>query len=345
MAIIELRDRRESHSRYIYRVEIDSTPLGSGGMGTVFRGQQCDVTTGCTRDVAIKFLNSSLPQDVIERARRESDIRIKTDNLIEMIDFVEVDQQTSDGPKRHYHVVSELLHGVSLLDFLRGKLTDGSGTEIPFAARLYKRYLKDKTDFAVYMVKNILQGLFVLHSNGYVHRDIDPSNIMINEDGRIKVIDFGIAKNLHEDAGTYTDSNRVPVGTVMGTVMGKAAYSAPELVAGDVSNHNYTSDIYSTGIILYVILTGSLPFKGTPTEIHAKVLNAPMPIGKISDRKLRKIVKKATNKSQSKRYNTAAEFIADLDSYVTRKPDSNIWKIIGLITVSAVIGVLLGFLI
>lgn len=343
MPTIELRDRREARSRYVYKVDIDSTPLGSGGMGTVFRGQQVDVSTGYTQDVAVKFLNSSLSQDVIERARRESDIRLKTDNLIEMIDFVETDENTPEGKTRHYHVVSELLHGVSLLDFLRGKTTDGAGNEIPFAAKLYKRYKKDKTGFAIYMVKNILQGLFVLHSNGYVHRDIDPSNVMINDDGRIKIIDFGIAKNLHNEANAY-NMEGVAIGTVMGTVMGKAAYSAPELVAGDVSNHNYTSDIYSVGIILYVILTGTLPFKGTPTEIHAKVLNAPVPIGKISDRKLGRIIKKATNKKQSKRYSTAAEFITDLDTY-SKKPEDYSWGIILAVTAfAAICGILLGFL-
>ena len=131
---------------------------------------------------------------------------------------------------------------------------------------------------------------------------------MITTDRKVKIIDFGIAKKV--DSVTHNDQHL----TVVGQFMGKAAYAAPELVSGDLQNQNKTTDLYSVGIILYVLIVGELPFTGQLADIMNKQLTQPVPVKNISNSQLRKIVAKATQKDQSKRYQSAAHFIVDLES-------------------------------
>lgn len=337
MAIIELKNQSEKNPRYIYQFDSDRQPLGRGGMGVVYRGEQIDRTTDQRRDVAIKCLYNTLSTDVIERARSEASVRIKSDNLVEMIDFIETEETTPSGKTRHYHVVSEYLDGVSLLDFLQGKNVGAN----PYAKKLYSMYLNDREEFAIAIIRKVLNGLETLHQEGYVHRDVDPSNIMITADGNIKVLDFGIAKNLKD---------KIPMGasvTRAGTAMGKAAYSSPELVSGEVSKHLPQSDIYSAGIVLYVILTGKLPFTGSYTQITMQVLTQPTPVKNVENKRLGRIIAKATAKDSDKRYKTAEEFSAALDkvegSAQSGGSNKMMIAIIALATVAA--GVIIGLLI
>ncbi len=338
MPLVEIIDRNQQAPRYRYFIDTDAKPLGRGGMGVVYRGIQTDRYNGSKREVAIKAMHPGLPDDVIGRARNEASIRMVSPNLIEMIDFLECVFDSGNGPQVHYYVVSELLHGVSLLDLTGGRVTDGDGQVIPFAQTLYNQYTANRKSFVCFIAKNVLSGLFMLHTDGIIHRDIDPSNVMITSDNKVKLIDFGVAKRLTNEQNAD--------GTRFGTFIGKAAYSAPELVSGDIPKHSAPSDLYSVGILMYALLLEDLPFKGNITQITSAVLSKPMPLKNIPDGKLRKIIGKATRKDIDKRYQSATAFITDIDNVLSGKdPNKDLYIIVGSVAVAVIVGLILGLLV
>ena len=303
MSVMIIQGAAERLAKIHYEIDTEEKPLGVGGMGQVFKGIRVDEKPGVRIPVAIKFLFDDLPVNVIERARREASIQIHNENLVEMYGFIQIDEEIAPGKvHERYHVVSELLHGVMLYDLLKGKVTDNEGSLIPFAEELYRMYQNERREFAVFIIKNVLSGIMALHDKGYVHRDIDPSNIMITSDRKVKIIDFGIAKQM------ATLNTQDQLLTTAGMFMGKAAYAAPELVLGDVSHQNETTDIYAIGIMFFQLVTGNLPFEGATHEILEMQQHKKMPLQLIEDKALRKIIGKATEKEQSKRYQSAAEF-------------------------------------
>ena len=194
MTIIKLQGEAEKRKGISYQFDIEAAPIGEGGMGKVYRGFCVDERNGAKRPVAIKLLFDDLPASAIERAKREASIQLRNDNLIEMLGFIETQEVTPSGAiVKHGHIVSELLNGVSLYDLLEGKTKDRDGEDVPFAVKMLQDYQNDSEHFAQKVVMSVLSGLLALHDSGYIHRDIDPSNIMLTTDGRIKLIDFGIA--------------------------------------------------------------------------------------------------------------------------------------------------------
>lgn len=305
---IKLQGELEKSKGIYYELDSSAQLLGEGGTGKVFRGRQVTEATGEVKDVAIKFMYSDLPENIIERARREAEIKIKSDNLVEMMGFFEIEeQQANNKVVKRYHVVSELLIGVTLEDLMHGKTTDSMGNEIPFAQSLYKEYINDPYRFSLFVLKNVLSGLMALHDAGYIHRDIDPTNIMITSDEHVKLIDFGIAKQLKQ-LNTYDKSL-----TSAGVFIGKASYAAPEMVLGDIKNQSKRTDTYSAGILLYQCLVGHLPFEGADNEILAKQLKEKVPLNQVKQTAIRKVIAKATAKKQEERYQTAAEFRVALE--------------------------------
>ena len=307
MSIIRIQGINEIENGIVYEVDTESKPLGVGGMGQVYRGKRID-SKGISMDVAIKFLFDDLPQHVIERARREASIQIHNENLVEMFGFIQIDERvSSEIVHQRYHVVSELLEGVMLYDLLKGKTTDNEGKEVEFAHELYNQYINDRLNFALFIVKNVLSGIMALHDKGYIHRDIDPSNIMVTADRKVKIIDFGIAKQLS------TLNTQDQMLTTAGQFMGKATYAAPELVVGDVVHQNKTTDIYAVGILLFQLITGHLPFDGATHEVLDMQLHRKMPLQEIVQKNIRKIIGKATAKKQMERFQSAAEFRVALE--------------------------------
>ena len=340
MAIYKIQGKTEKRQGIYYEFDSDDKPLGEGGMGKVYRGRCVDEQTGIAHDVAIKFMFSDLPPYAIEKARREASIHFRHDNLVEMLGFIETESKTVLGETvQHYHVVSELLQGVSLDKLFEGKLTDQEGNFVPYAEKLFKDYQHDPNHFAVEIVKNILKGLMSMHDAGYIHRDIDPTNIMITADGHIKLIDFGIAKKMN--SLTTNDKHM----TKTGQFVGKPEYAAPELVLGAINEQNQTTDIYAVGILLFQCIVGRVPFTGDTNDVMQKQLHSKLPLNLIKHKGLRKIIATATEKSREKRYRSSAEFRVALEQLDLNNPGFE-WKplytyIIGGVAACAIVAALL----
>ena len=297
MLIKKLQGQLEKSKGIYYEYDAESTPLGEGGMGVVYRGFRVDQNTGLRTEVAIKALHADLPEEVYARAEREASIQLRHDNLVEMLGLISVFESNRWGESiYHHYVVSEFLHGIELSDLLAGRFDKIKDSNDRFARELYNNYIKDKEGTSIYIIKNILSGVLALHDKGYIHRDIDPSNIMVTSDGHIKLIDFGIAKNLKA-----LGSNDKLM-TAAGKFIGKAEYASPELVLGDVRSQNYTTDIYALGILFYRLLVGRLPFNGSQYEVLQNQLKSKVPVGNIENKALANVIKKATEKIQNNRY-------------------------------------------
>src|SRR4051812_5341165 len=148
------------------------------------------------------------------------------------------------------------------------------------------------------IMSGILDGLQYSHDRGVVHRDMKPANIMFTKDHRVKITDFGIAR--------LEDSNMTQTGMVIGT----PAYMSPEQFMGE--KVDWRSDIYSTGVVLYHMITGTRPYDGNLATIMNKVLNSPIPKPSISSPTaspaLDQIVMRAMAKKREQRFQSAAEF-------------------------------------
>lgn len=293
-----------------YEYDASSKPLGEGAMGRVFKGYRVVEATGQRTPVAVKCIFEGIPERLIERAIREASVRIDHKNLLRMYSFIEMVQtSTINGittSYKRYFVVMELLEGVTLHDFLQGHLTDQEGNIFPSIEALHLRFQKDKLVVVKDIVMGILDGLQALHDFGVLHRDLDPSNIMMTADGGLKIIDFGICKQQNtlntQDKGL----------TVSGIFMGKPYYASPELAIGDVVHQNQTTDIYAVGVILFQLCTGHVPFSGPNNEVLASHMRKPLPVKEIDIKPLQRIVSKATEKVQGNRYQSAMEFKADM---------------------------------
>ena len=323
MYVIKLQGDLEKRIGIYYEYDAESAPLGEGGMGRVFKGFRVVERTGERTPVAIKAIYDNIPERVVERARRESSIQLDNDNLIRMYGFVETTSNVNGTGKNtvHYHVIMELLVGVTLENVINGVTSDHTGMQIPFAAEIHSQYIQNRYATVVRIMKPILSGLMALHDNGFIHRDIDPSNIMLTIDGKIKLIDFGICKQI-VSLGSLDKAL-----TATGVFMGKVNYAAPELVLGDVKSQNYTTDIYALGVLLFQLCTGHLPFSGTDQEILSANLRKPIPLREIQRNDYKRIIKKATEKEQTKRYASVAELRVDLERVSTSESRGNFrWK-------------------
>ncbi|MGD8376379.1 MAG: serine/threonine-protein kinase, partial [Acidobacteriota bacterium] len=208
-------------------------PIGSGGMGEVYRARD----TKLDRDVALKVLSATLSGDPESMARFEREAKavaaLSHPNILAVHDF------GVDGDVAY--TVTELLEG----ETLRRRM---GGAALP---------LRKAVDYA----SQLAGGLAAAHDKGIVHRDLKPENLFITRDGRLKILDFGLARVMTPDAETpLTQSPTAGPGTQPGTVMGTVGYMSPEQVRGQPADPR--SDLFAFGAILYEMLAGSRAFPG-----------------------------------------------------------------------------------
>lgn len=328
MTIYRLQGLEEQRLNIHYEFDIDSQPLGEGAMGRVFRGECVDNKTNTRTPVAIKAIYDNIPERVISRARREASVRIDNPHLLSMKGFIEVPFASLVNDRQvictRYFVIMELLVGVTLYDMMCGTVTDYSGNVIPSVKALHDNFVADKIMTIRDIMTQVLRGVNALHEANYIHRDIDPSNIMITSDGTIKLIDFGICKPINA-LGTI-DRNL----TSTGVFMGKVNYASPELVIGDVTHQGPGTDIYALGILLFQLYTGHLPFSGDDNEVLLAHMRSPLPMKLIDNDSIKAIIKKSTQKSLSQRYGSADTMLFDVKQ-ITVTSRHNIYLYISIV--------------
>ena len=255
--------------------------VGTGGMAVVYRA----FDQKKNRIVAIKVLRPEYESDeeFVRRFSREAEAasKVSHENIVNMLDV------GIDGDMRY--IVMEDVDGQTLKEMIRQR-----GTIHP--------------DTAIRMAIRILAAVDHAHRNGIVHRDIKPQNIMVDNQGRVKVADFGIARLKAAQTTTTEEGSN-------GSVLGSVHYFSPEQARGEVADEK--SDLYSVGVVMYEMLTGRVPFDGeTSVSVALKhVSEEPKSMRDHQEgisKALDEVVMRALCKDASKRYQTAAEMAADL---------------------------------
>src|ERR1700730_1754667 len=218
--------------------------LGAGGMGEVYRAR--DPRLG--RDVAIKVLPTAFSADPDRLRRFEQEARAAA-SLNHSSILAVYDIGTDNGAP---YIVSELLEGETLRDRLKRGASSGSASEAGGLA------VRKAVDYAI----QIARGLSAAHEKGIVHRDLKPENLFVTADGRVKILDFGLAKLTEASAALAGAASlpTTPVGTQAGMMLGTMGYMAPEQVRGQAVDHR--ADIFAFGAILYEMLSGQRAFHG-----------------------------------------------------------------------------------
>ncbi|MBA2460656.1 MAG: Stk1 family PASTA domain-containing Ser/Thr kinase [Actinobacteria bacterium] len=254
-----------------------SRKLGAGGMAKVYLAEDQELG----RRVAIKILDDRHASDeqFVERFRREAQNAggLSHPNIVSIYDRGEAGGS--------YYIAMEFVEGRTLKELIVARGPSPIGIGIDYT-------------------RQILSALRFAHRKGIVHRDIKPHNMIVDGDGRVKVMDFGIAR---AGASQMTEA---------GSIIGTAQYLSPEQARG--APVDQTSDLYSTGIVLYELLTGTVPFNGdTPVEIAMKHLSqTPEPPSAHRaeiPRDLDYVVLRALGKDPSQRYHSAEEMDSDLE--------------------------------
>lgn len=254
--------------------------IGVGGMAVVYKAyDNID-----DRTVAVKILKEEFLAN--EEFRRRFKNESKAIAVLSHPNIVKV-YDVSYGDRIQY-IVMECVDGITLKEYIQQQ-----------GVINYKE--------AVFFVTQILRALQHAHDKGIVHRDIKPQNIMLLENGAIKVTDFGIARFSRSETRTMTDST-----------IGSVHYISPEQARGDITDDK--ADIYSVGVMLYEMLTGKLPFESDNTvsvaimqlqqdPVKPREINPSIPVG------LEQIVLKAMQKNVNDRYQSAAEMLLDLEEF------------------------------
>ena len=216
-------------------------PLGAGGMGEVYRARD----TKLDRDVAIKVLPPDLAESPAALARFEREAKavaaLSHPNILAIFDFGAVDPSTGSGQAVVAYAVMELLEGATL----REKLA----APIP---------VRKAIDYAI----QIARGLAAAHDKGIVHRDLKPENVFVTADGRVKILDFGLARHATAAPAGHGDATISPTiesATLPGIVMGTVGYMSPEQARGEPGDHR--SDLFAFGAVLYEMVSGRRAFQ------------------------------------------------------------------------------------
>ncbi|MCH9031905.1 MAG: protein kinase, partial [candidate division Zixibacteria bacterium] len=250
--------------------------IGAGGMGDVYLAEDSKLD----RKVALKFLPAHLYQDEASRARftREAKAAAKLDhpNIVPV-------HEVGEFQGRPFIAMAHI-EGQTLREVIKqGKLSVSE---------------------AVNLTMQICEGLNEAHNAGVVHRDIKPANIIIDKNGKPRLLDFGLATVAGQEKLTKT-----------GSTLGTAGYMSPEQVQGQIANHR--SDLFSVGVVLYEMITGRRPFDAEhEAAIHYNIINeTPEPMSRYKSgvsAELQQVIDKALDKKTETRYQTATGMLADL---------------------------------
>jgi len=265
--------------------------LGAGGMGEVYRARDEKLK----RTVAIKVLPASLTQDAERMRRFEQEAQaaggLNHPNITSVYELGE-----HEGSP---YIVQELLEG----ETLRSRLAGGA---LP---------VRKATDYAI----QVARGLAAAHEKGIVHRDLKPENLFVTKDGRVKILDFGLAKLTQADGavGPQTNLPTAPPATEPGVVMGTLGYMSPEQVKGKPADAR--SDIFAFGAILYEALSGSRAFhRDTAAETMSAILREEPPDLSATNKSvqpgLERVVRHCLEKNPEERFHSAHDLAFDLES-------------------------------
>jgi eukaryotic-like serine/threonine-protein kinase len=263
--------------------------IGAGGMGEVYRAKDARLD----RTVAIKILPASFSADPDRMQRFAQEARaaaaLNHPNILSIFDI--------GNQKGSPYVVSELLEGETLRERLRnGALSVRKAVEYGL---------------------QVARGLAAAHEKGIVHRDLKPENLFITSDGRVKILDFGLAKLTRPEAVSGADAPTVHGVTEPGLIMGTAGYMSPEQVRGQTADPR--SDIFAFGAILYEMISGKRAFHGeTSADTMSAILKEEVPELSETARNvpagLERIVRHCLEKHPSQRFHSAGDLAFDLES-------------------------------
>ncbi|MEO8192089.1 MAG: protein kinase [Acidobacteriota bacterium] len=266
-------------------------PLGAGGMGEVYRAK--DARLG--REVAIKVLPASFSADADRLRRFEQEARaagiLNHPNITAVYD---IGADESGAP----YVVTELLEGETLRSRMSGSALSP----------------RKALEYAL----QIAHGLAAAHEKGIVHRDLKPENLFVTKDGRVKILDFGLAKLTHaEEGGQATNLPTATAGTEPGVVLGTLGYMSPEQVRGRPADSR--SDIFSFGAILYEMLSGKRAFHGdSAADTMSAILREDPPDLSVTNQNvspgLERVVRHCLEKNPEERFHSAHDLAFDLES-------------------------------
>jgi serine/threonine-protein kinase len=266
--------------------------IGEGGMGEVYRAHD----ERLDRDVAIKVLHQDVARDIDRLARFEREAkavaRLDHPNILAIHDF-----GTDQGVT---YAVTELLDGQNLRQ------------SIPNAGMPWQKVVE--------MGAAIADGLAAAHGKGIVHRDLKPENVFVTSDGRVKILDFGLAQvkvPIEEDAETAT---LTPAGTIPGSVLGTMGYMSPEQLRGEPSDAR--SDIFALGCVLYEMLSGKAAFlRKTTAETTAAILKEEpervSSTGTVLPAEVERSIHRCLEKSPDARFQSASDLAYNLKSIST----------------------------
>ncbi len=262
----------------IYQVE--DAPIGSGGMGRVLKGVDPE-----GRKVAIKEILPEFAADLEIRTRTEREVemlqQLNNDSIVKVYDQFPLNN--------NFYIVMELVDGLNVEQYVQ-------------------KYGPIPVNRAARFLVNILDAMQFVHEKNFVHRDLKPNNIMIRDDERVCILDFGIAKDMNNTGASST---------VYGTILGSDGYMSPEQANGFSVDHR--ADIYALGCVFYFMLTGHHAYDTLSSDFETaqNIVNTPFPkLSKYSKKKfptgLQEILDHATDRNMMRRYQSCREFSKDL---------------------------------